>query len=146
MVALVRSTLSKPPVSREACSDSMQLSNGDNVIRVSLLFTVGFKLFTGTFGTMTSFDCVTCTCAINKYKINQDYSKNNINIKSTQKALRIRPSSQSMSLRCHLSEDSLIKYLRYTVSEKNNQSTIILLITSTNVDRFSKFFHWQIHW
>jgi len=32
--------------------------------------------------------------------------------------------------------------------ESKKQSTIglILSITSSNVDRFSKFFHWQIHW
>jgi len=32
----------------------------------------------------------------------------------------------------------------YTVSQKK-QGTTILSITSTNVDRFSNFFHWQIH-
>jgi len=32
----------------------------------------------------------------------------------------------------------------YTVSQK--QYTKLLLITSTNVNRFSKFFHWQTQW
>jgi len=35
--------------------------------------------------------------------------------------------------------------LLYTVSQKK-QGTTILSITSPNVDRFSNFFHWQIHW
>ena len=32
----------------------------------------------------------------------------------------------------------------YTVSKK--QDTKLLPITSPNVNRFSKFFHWQTHW
>jgi len=35
-------------------------------------------------------------------------------------------------------------YLMYTVSQKKD--TILLPITSANVNRFSKFFHWQTHW
>jgi len=31
-------------------------------------------------------------------------------------------------------------------TESKKQSAIILSITSPNVDRFSKFVHWQIHW
>ena len=33
----------------------------------------------------------------------------------------------------------------YTVSQKK-QDTKLLPITSPNVNRFSKFFHWQTHW
>jgi len=33
----------------------------------------------------------------------------------------------------------------YTVSQKK-QDTKLLPITSLNVNRFSKFFHWQTHW
>ena len=33
----------------------------------------------------------------------------------------------------------------YTVSQKK-QDTKLLPITSANVNRFSKFFHWQTHW
>ena len=33
----------------------------------------------------------------------------------------------------------------YTVSQKK-QDTKLLPITSTNVNRFSKFFHWYTHW
>ena len=35
--------------------------------------------------------------------------------------------------------------LLYTVSQKK-QDTKLLPITSPNVNRFSKFFHWQSHW
>ena len=34
---------------------------------------------------------------------------------------------------------------QYTVSQKK-QDTKLLPITSPNVNRFSKFFHWQTHW
>jgi len=36
--------------------------------------------------------------------------------------------------------------LIYTVSQKKKQDTKLLPITSPNVNRFSKFFHWQTHW
>ena len=36
-------------------------------------------------------------------------------------------------------------YSIYTVSQKK-QDTKLLPITSLNVNRFSKFFHWQTHW
>ena len=34
----------------------------------------------------------------------------------------------------------------YTLCLKKKQDTKLLPITSPNVDRFSKFFHWQTHW
>jgi len=36
------------------------------------------------------------------------------------------------------------KIVLHCVSKK--QDTKLLLITSPNVNRFSKFFHWQTHW
>jgi len=37
------------------------------------------------------------------------------------------------------------RQLFYTVSQKK-QDTKLLPITSPNVNRFSKFFHWQTQW
>ena len=47
----------------------------------------------------------------------------------------------------HLNNDvqSTALHALYTVSQKK-QDTKLLPITSPNVNRFSKFFHWQTHW
>ena len=34
----------------------------------------------------------------------------------------------------------------HTLCLKKKQDTKLLPITSPNVNRFSKFFHWQTHW
>jgi len=37
-------------------------------------------------------------------------------------------------------------YANNAISEQKKQDTKLLPITSPNVNRFSKFFHWQTHW
>jgi len=50
---------------------------------------------------------------------------------------------------CVLKKNDLLaikkSVIHYTLSQKK-QDTKLLPITSPNVNRFSKFFHWQTHW
>jgi len=41
---------------------------------------------------------------------------------------------------------SILMNYRYTLCLRKKQDTKLLPITSPNVNRFSKFFHWLIHW
>ena len=51
------------------------------------------------------------------------------------------PPSNASNMYCIPAEPNEI----YTVSQKK-QDAKLLPITSPNVNRFSKFFHWQTHW